>query len=111
MGISFLTNITEEEFKAFLKQALTDILEERLGVLNKTLPDILNVQQAADFLKLKTTTLYEKTSRKLIPHFKKGNKLYFHRRELEEWIRQGKVKTFNDIEREATTFVLNKKAA
>lgn len=106
--IQFLTNISEQEFKEFLKDALKEILGEQLGALKKQLPDILDVQQAADFLKVKIATLYEKTSRKLIPHFKKGNKLYFHLSELQEWITKGKVKTHEEIESEAISFTLNK---
>jgi excisionase family DNA binding protein len=107
MSISFLTNISEQEFKEFLKDALKEILSDQLGALKQQLPDVLDVQQASDFLKLKVTTIYEKTSRKEIPHFKKGNKLYFHLSELQEWIRQGKVKTREEIQGEATTYTLN----
>lgn len=107
MSIQFLTNISEQEFKEFLKDALKEILAEQLGAIKQQLPDILTVQQAADFLKVKITTLYEKTSRKLIPHFKKGNKLYFHLSELQDWIRKGKVKTHEEIESEAISFTLN----
>jgi excisionase family DNA binding protein len=107
MSVQFLTNISEQEFKEFLKDALKEILGDELGAMKKQFPDILTVQQAADFLKLKIATLYEKTSRKLIPHFKKGNKLYFHLSELQEWIQKGKVKTHEEIESEAITFTLN----
>src|ERR1700674_1336817 len=112
--IQFLTNLSEQEFKEFLKDALKEILGDELGAMKKQFPDILTVQQAADFLKLKIATLYEKTSRKLIPHFKKGNKLYFHLSELQDWIQKGKVKTHEEIESEAISFTLNnhgKKAA
>ena len=111
MSVQFLTNITEQEFKAFLKDALKEILADKPGALKEQQPEILDVQQAALFLKMKTTTLYEKTSRKQIPHFKKGNKLYFHLSALQHWINQGKVKTSEEISCEAITFTLNKKAA
>ncbi len=111
MSIQFLTNISEQEFKEFLKDALKETFGEKLSALKDELPEILDVKQAAQFLKLKLATLYEKTSRKLIPHFKKGNKLYFHLSELKQWINKGKVKTFEEIEREAITFTLTKKAA
>lgn len=110
MSVQFLTNISEQEFKEFLKDALKETFGEKLGALKEQLPEILDVKQAAQFLKLKLATLYEKTSRKLIPHFKKGNKLYFHLSELQEWINQGKVKTFEEIENEAVTFTLKKAA-
>ena len=111
MSVQFLTNISDQEFKEFLKDALKEILGDKLGALKEQQPEILDVQQAAQFLKMKTTTLYEKTSRKQIPHFKKGNKLYFHLSELQKWIKQGKVKTSEEISCEAITFTLNKKAA
>jgi excisionase family DNA binding protein len=111
MGIQFLTNISEQEFREFLKDALKEILEDKPCLLNEQQSEILDVTQAAQFLKLKITTLYEKTSRKLIPHFKKGNKLYFHLSELQQWINQGKIKTCEEIACEAITFTLNKKIA
>ena len=111
MSVQFLTNISDQEFKEFLKDALKEILGDKLGALKEQQPEILDVQQAAQFLKMKTTTLYEKTSHKQIPHFKKGNKLYFHLSELQKWIKQGKVKTSDEISCEAITFTLNKKAA
>ena len=114
MSVQFLTNISSEEFKEFLKDALKEILSGQLGAVKEQLPEILDIKQAGEYLKLKIATLYEKTSRKQIPHFKKGNKLYFHLSELQTWIKQGKVKTRDEIESEAVTFTLNnhlKKAA
>nr|MBA3665090.1 helix-turn-helix domain-containing protein [Bacteroidota bacterium] len=107
MSTQFLTNLSEQEFKEFLKDALKEILSEQLGAVKNQLPDILNIKEASEFLKLKITTLYEKTSRKQIPHFKKGNKLYFYLSELQNWIKQGKVKTREEIESEAVTYTLN----
>lgn len=109
MSASFLTSLTEEEFKEFLKSAIKEIISEDLKQSNPSLPDLLNIKEAADFLKLKITTIYEKTSQKVIPHFKKGNKLYFNRSELEEWIKTGKVKTQSEIVGQATTYLLNNK--
>lgn len=114
MSIQFLTNITAQEFKEFLKDALKEILSERQNASKEQPPDILDIRQAAEYLKLKINTLYEKTSRRQIPHFKKGNKLYFHLSELQNWITEGKVKTQNEIEGEAATYTLHhnlKKAA
>ena len=71
MSVSFLTNLNEEEFKIFLKQAISEIIGEGLTQVKNIIPDILDVKQAAEFLRLKITTLYEKTSEKTIPHFKR----------------------------------------
>lgn len=107
MSATFLTSLSEQEFKEFLKSAIKEIIREDLSNLKPSLPDILNIKEAAGFLKLKINTLYEKTSRKIIPHFKKGNTLYFNRSELDEWIKAGKVNTNQVIEGKAATYLLN----
>jgi Helix-turn-helix domain len=106
MAVSFLTNITEEEFKIFLKQALAEILRESQqnkgsiqpstlnAVFNPNLTEILDIKQAAEFLHLKVPT---------IPHAKKGNKLYFRKSELEAWLNEGKVKTNKEMQGIAAT--------
>jgi excisionase family DNA binding protein len=109
MATSFLTNLNEEEFKAFLKQAFNEIMGDKISKERSALPEILDIKQAAEFLKLKVSTVYEKTSQKTIPHFKKGNKLYFNQNELQSWLMEGKVKTNNEIEGDASTFLMTKK--
>ena len=109
MAVSFLTNLNEEEFKIFLKQAISEIIGEGLTQVKNIIPDILDVKQAAEFLRLKITTLYEKTSEKTIPHFKKGKKLYFKRDELQAWVLDGKVKTNDEIESQAASYAMRKR--
>lgn len=110
MALSFLTNLTEEEFKIFLKTALSEILGDKISNQKSDLPDILDGKQAADYLCLKISTLYEKTSEKTIPHFKKGNKLYFHRSELEAWVKMGKVKTTDELQSEAASYTMHRES-
>ena len=110
MASTFLTSLNEEEFKTFLKKSLAEILPELLSDARKSLPDILDMKQAAEFLKLKINTLYEKTSRRLVPFFKKGNKLYFRKDELQQWIQDGKVKTRDELQSEASSYSLFRKA-
>ncbi|CAN5600473.1 hypothetical protein BH11BAC2_BH11BAC2_20390 [soil metagenome] len=109
MEKSFLVNFSETEFKALLKETLREIMQEVNPLIQ--VPDILDIKQAADLLRLKVNTLYEKTSRKLIPHFKKGNKLYFKRSELKAWVIEGKVKSANEMQSEAATFGLVRKTS
>jgi len=49
----------------------------------------LSAQQAADLIQVELSTLYAYTSRRVIPHIKRGNKLYFDRDELIQWVREG----------------------
>ncbi|MEO7991908.1 MAG: helix-turn-helix domain-containing protein [Chryseolinea sp.] len=108
MTHSFLLSLNEAEFKAFLREALTEILREVKHKAEANIPDILNVSEAAAFLKLQISTLYEKTATRLIPHFKKGNRLYFYRKDLEDWLREGRVKTQRELQSDASTFTMSK---
>jgi excisionase family DNA binding protein len=47
--------------------------------------EILNIQQASEFLNLAIPTIYGLTYNRKIPFFKPGKKLYFKRKELNEW--------------------------
>jgi excisionase family DNA binding protein len=106
MSSTFLLSLDEAEFRVFLKDALMEVLREVKENAGHDTPDILSISEAANFLKLRVSTLYEKTAEKLIPHFKKGNRLYFHRKELEEWLREGKVKTRRELQTEAATYTM-----
>lgn len=68
-----------------------------------TSPDedqIFNAQEACNFLKIKLPTLYAYTSKGVLPTLKKGkNKggyLRFSKKELEAWVREGRVATLQD---------------
>lgn len=110
MATNIIISVSEEEFKDFLKQAIYSILKDLKfnTTQSESEQEIIDVKQAADFLHLKVSTLYEKTSDKTIPHFKKGKKLYFNKSELKEWVRIGKIKTNLEISNEANLFQKSK---
>ena len=107
--INNLVVIGKAELKDLIQETLQEILKEIKEFPSKSLSDILDIQQAAEFLKKKITTLYEMTSKKTIPHFKKGNKLYFKREELEQWLSEGKVKPVQHVQQDAITYSMNNK--
>lgn len=109
MNPIFLTNLDEKEFKELLKGALREVLAEKSDLSKPQMPEIFGIKEAAGFLRLSIPTIYGKTAGRQIPHFKKGKRLYFNRTELEAWVQEGKVKTVQEIEREASTYLLRNK--
>jgi excisionase family DNA binding protein len=100
MDTIFLS-LDRHEFKSVIKEALVEILNERerhQGNENT----LMNVQEAAAMLNLAVNTLYEKTSERLIPHYKHGKKLMFKKSELIAWVENRKIKTTKEIREEAT---------
>lgn len=51
--------------------------------------DILDITAAAVLVKLKPSTIYALTSKRKIPHYKRGGKLYFRQSELVAWLSEG----------------------
>jgi len=51
----------------------------------------LTAKETAEYLNMPRATLYGLTSRKEIPHFKRGTVLMFDRLELDDWMRQQSV--------------------
>lgn len=66
---------------------------------------LMSVEEAARFLNLAKSSLYQLTSRNEIPFVKRTRKLYFSRPDLENWLLEGKQKSKTEIEREAALFI------
>lgn len=98
-----------------------EILEERLIRIEHLLTDLklsiqkqnaqeeseelLSAKQAAALLNIALPTLYGYTSRMEIPVSKKGKRLYFSKKELLDWVMQGRQKTRYEIEQEASVWI------
>lgn len=67
--------------------------------------ELLTVSQAAEMLSIAVPTIYGYVSKRQIPVAKKGKKLYFSRKELLEWVKQGRKRTLSEIENEATIYI------
>lgn len=63
--------------------------------------ELLDVAEAAEYLKITPGALYTKVSRKEIACSKAGRKLYFSREDLKEYIEHGRRKTAAEIQNEA----------
>ena len=55
------------------------------------------VYLAMEVTGLAKKTIYNLVSRRKIPHYKKGGRLYFDKQELTEWKRSGKHLALNEI--------------
>ena len=50
-------------------------------------------------------SIYQLTSKNLIPHLKRGRKLFFEKTLIDSWIEEGRVKTNDEIAAEAENFL------
>ncbi|HOE24636.1 MAG TPA: helix-turn-helix domain-containing protein [Bacteroidales bacterium] len=82
-------------------------LKRLISEQNLLKKDVLNFSEACQYLDISESHLYKLTSRKQIPHFcPQGKKLYFNRQELDRWLQQNRQDTNDEIEKEATDYIL-----
>ena len=71
--------------------------------------DVLNFNEACTYLELSQSHLYKLTSTRQIPHFcPQGKKLYFNRHELDGWLQRNRQSTSEEIEKQATNYIIKK---
>jgi excisionase family DNA binding protein len=105
METNMLFQYNKDEFRCLLKEILLEILAED-KIRSESQATLINIQEAAALLNLAVNTIYEKTSAKLIPHYKHGKKIMFKKSELLAWVESRRVKTIHEIRKEATIQIL-----
>jgi len=63
--------------------------------------EILTVEEVCQFLGLKKGSVYNLTHRQEIPFYKKGQRIYFDRNEINEWVRSDRRKTIKELKNDA----------
>ena len=93
-----------------IEELLRTLMKNDKGavVLTASIPNVINLNQAAEYVSLSKSTMYKKTAERTIPHFKQGKKLYFKRSELDDWLTAQKISTHAEIEKEADEYIRRK---
>ena len=101
-----------------------EIINERLNVIEKLLidiyskpvnsnaikqNDIMTIKELAGYIDISLSCIYKMTCNREIPCFKRGKRLYFKREEINEWVCKNRKKTMEEIEEEATAYILKNK--
>ena len=86
-------NSTKDLLVDLLKPLLAEAVAEAVASIE--LPsapdhDLLNVDQAAEFLSVSKDYVYRRTATNEIPNFRKGKRLYFSRKALTQWLQEGR---------------------
>ena len=65
----------------------------------------LTIEEGCNYTGYSKSYMYKLTSGQLIPHLKRGKKVFFDREELDRWLRLNKVR---DISTQAKRIISNK---
>lgn len=67
---------------------------------------ILSFKEAVEYTGFSESYLYKLTSARKIPHYKPtGRKLFFKKDEIDAWLLSNPIKTSEQIEQEAATYI------
>jgi excisionase family DNA binding protein len=86
-----------------------DKIERLIESQNLVQKAVLNFNEACAYLELSQSHLYKLTSTRQIPHFcPQGKKLYFNRHELDAWLQRNRQSTADEVEKQATNYIIKK---
>ena len=84
------TALLVELLKPVIKQAVADAMAELTENVKPRPPRPLTVEEAAEYLSIPKSSLYQLTSKKKIPFFKRGKHLFFYQDLLDNWVKEGR---------------------
>lgn len=113
MEKTVLISLPIEQFETVIIDCINSCLKNHRqteNILVKEPEDrFLTVQQAAEFLSLSVPTIYSKCSKGELSFFKQGKRLYFSQKGLSEYLKQGRVKSNEELRAEANAYLSNSK--
>ena len=90
-------------------EKIEELLVKSQSLSVKHSEEFLTVEEAASFLRLSVPTIYGLISRNAIPSMKRSKRVYFSKTELENYLKEGKKKSSEELIKETDLFILNKK--
>ncbi|MBK8342472.1 MAG: helix-turn-helix domain-containing protein [Bacteroidetes bacterium] len=89
-----------------LTREIKEIKELLLAKKSDVAPEedlLLTIKQAGELLNLSVPTLYGYVQRSEIPVSKRGKRLYFSKKELLDWVKEGRKKTLAEMDEQANS--------
>ncbi len=84
-----------------------DSIEKMLTEQNMLKKEVLSFNEAAIYLEVSHSHLYKMTSTGVVPCYKpNGKKIYFNRKELDEWLLTNKQASQDEIDQQAADYLV-----
>ncbi len=90
-----------------IENLLLSLLEEK-PIIHKvsTVKDMMTTSELADYLSISKSLVYKLTMNNEIPFSKPSKRIFFYKKEIDEWVQQHRNKTKYEIEQEASNYIL-----
>jgi predicted DNA-binding transcriptional regulator AlpA len=107
MDKEYIIHLTTDQLRDLISEQVGKVVQPLFNELSKNRKDetdIISVAEGCELLGLKIATVYTKKSRRTLPGLiKRGNRLYFSKTKLLEYLSTGTVKTGQDLIDEAVS--------
>ena len=103
------TQLSVQEVRNLFREEIKKALNESHIIQGNQLPEYLTIQELSEMINLAVPSIYGMVHRKQIPYVKRGKKLIFEKSQIEEWIKNGRRKTKQEIDQEAAEHVQRRK--
>lgn len=67
--------------------------------------EVINLTELSAYTGLSKSTIWKKTSKRTIPHYKVGKMLYFNIKEINSWLQSNRVETEEALKEEARKII------
>jgi excisionase family DNA binding protein len=105
-----ITQITPHELELLIENSINKALSSQRNETKQETDELLTVQEAAKFLSLSVPTVYGLIHKGAIPFMKRSKRCYFYKFELNNYLKQGRRKTNEEINSEVNSYLgANKK--
>lgn len=91
--------LTQDELEMMIAEVVDRTLKEQQAAQPAVShPEVMDIDAFCAYTGLSKQTVYRKTRKGEVPHSKRGKRLYFDKREVDEWLLANKVsrKTINE---------------
>lgn len=85
-------------------------LEERLNRIEKLLltqKEVFSLDEACEYCNFSKSYMYKLTAAQRIPHYKRNKFIFFKKSELDAYLLEVRVKTIDEIDQEASNYLIN----
>ena len=103
-----LKNFLKEILEPIIEDCVTRSMEKYINAVNNAKPSdskVMDISETAQYLKVSKATVYGYVHNQLIPNYKHGNRLYFRKEDIDQWISKSRRKSYDEINEEATAYL------
>lgn len=77
--------------------------------IDSPIKTIFNIDEFCQYTGLSKQTVYKKTGKGLLPHSKRGKRLFFDKEKVDAWLLENSVKSLSEIEASADRYLNGRK--